>query len=344
MMMPFQPAGAGSLNPSSCADRAAPRLPLTATAAAMPEDLPFAPARTAAEGAVPTDVALVDWSALMSAVKDRLERLADQPLPAGASAALSLATVGDGLRECVAALDQLQATLVHELARRPRLELEVFDLQTGLSQARAELAGTRAGELQARRQALHDGLTGLPNRRYFRDRLDLALGHPQTKPSQLVVFFLDLDGFKQINDDHGHAVGDDVLRIVASRLARALRAEDMVCRWGGDEFAGLLLVDSDPGVLAQAARRLDDAVSVPMQIGAVQFSIRPSIGLVVAPADGVSSEVLLQHADAAMYRAKRAGGGHAFHQAAWGTATEVVTRTATRAVTLAAADGSASGH
>ena len=216
--------------------------------------------------------------------------------------------LGDGLRQCVAALDQLQSTLVRELARRSRLELEVFDLQTGLSQARAEMAGT------AHHQALHDGLTGLPNRRYFRDRLDLALGRPPAETSPLVAFFLDLDGFKQVNDRHGHAVGDDALRIVAHRLAYALRAEDMICRWGDDEFAGLLMGDSQPEALARRARELVDTVSAPMQIGALQFSIRPSIGLVVAPADGVTAEVLLQLAEAAMHRAKRGGGGHALHQ------------------------------
>ena len=216
--------------------------------------------------------------------------------------------LGDGLRQCVAALDQLQSTLVRELARRSRLELEVFDLQTGLSQARAEMAGT------AHHQALHDGLTGLPNRRYFRDRLGLALGRPPAETSPLVAFFLDLDGFKQVNDRHGHAVGDDALRIVAHRLAYALRAEDMICRWGDDEFAGLLMGDSQPEALARRARELVDTVSAPMQIGALQFSIRPSIGLVVAPADGVTAEVLLQLAEAAMHRAKRGGGGHALHQ------------------------------
>jgi len=330
MVRSVQAIGVARVNSLPPADRAPPR-PLPPAAPALSDGSAFIPARTASDGPVSTDVALADWSVLMSAVKGRLERLADQPLPvvrptpdapaspASPTSPTSLTLpmpLGEGLRQCVAALDQLQATLVRELARRPRLELEVFDLQTGLSQARAELIGTRAGELQARHQALHDGLTGLPNRRHFRDRLDLALGRLLAKTSPLAVFFLDLDGFKLINDRHGHAVGDDVLRIVAHRLAHALRAEDMVCRWGGDEFAGLLLGDSQPEALAQRARELVDLVSAPMRIGALQFSIGPSIGLVAAPADGVTAEVLLQHADAAMYRAKRGGGGHALHQPA----------------------------
>lgn len=301
------------VHPLSRADRSGPRLaPVSAPAAAG--GAAGEPKRTGAFVPSPADVALTDWSALMSAVKGRLERLAGAPHTDDQPSPEALAGMAEGVRQCVAALDQLQATLVHELARRPRLELEVFDLQTGLQQARAELAGTRAGEKLARHQAMHDGLTGLPNRRHFRDRLDLALGQPLTKPSPLAVFFLDLDDFKQINDFHGHAVGDDLLRIVATRLARALRAEDMVCRWGGDEFAGLLLTALDRTSLGHLAEKLCHAVSAPMQIGALKLRIRPSIGLAMAPADGISAGALMQHADAAMYCAKRNGGGHAFHQ------------------------------
>ena len=321
-MMSFSPTGAAPVNLLPPSDRAAP-WPAPGDFSALPsEGRPLDLKRTAAEAPVAADVALADWSALMSAVKCRLERLVAEPpiisQPSSESTVplAQLAQLADGVRQCVAALDQLQATLERELARRPRLELEVFDLQTGLSQARAELAGTRAGEQQARHQALHDGLTALPNRGHFRDRLDLALGHPLAKQSPLTVFFLDLDGFKQVNDQHGHAVGDDLLRIVATRLARSLRADDMVCRWGGDEFAGLLLGAIEPSSLAQMAGKLVNAVSAPMQIGALRLSIRPSIGLAMAPADGTTAEVLLRHADAALVRAKRRGGGHAFHELA----------------------------
>jgi diguanylate cyclase (GGDEF)-like protein len=330
--------GAASAQASPPADRAATRQPPAASSTrsshaapavhavrAAPSAAQAAPAdgaqadpkRTAGDAPGPVDVALADWSLLMSAVKSRLHRLADGPR-ADPPSPLAQAQLTESLHDCVSALDQLQATLVRELARRPRLELEVFDLQTGLSQARAELAGTRAGELQARHLALHDGLTALPNRRHFRDRLDLALGRQRVEPSALAVFFLDLDDFKQVNDRHGHAVGDDLLRIVATRLAHTLRAEDMVCRWGGDEFAGLLLGDIAPPTLAQLAGKLIDAVSAPMRIGPLTLRIRPSIGLAVAPADGSTAALLLQHADAAMYRAKRGGGGHGFHPPAPG--------------------------
>lgn len=324
--MSFEPTGASAVNPQPLSDRATPRLPPTAAPALSRDGSLSELRRTARDAPVLTDVALVDWSTLMSAVKDRLERLAAEPAPSSRSSPMSQALMAENVRQCVAALDQLQATLVRELARRSRLELEVFDLQTGLSQAHAELAGTRAGEQQARHLALHDGLTALPNRRHFRDRLDLALGRPLSKQSPLALLFLDLDGFKQINDRFGHAVGDDLLRIVANRLSRSLRDEDMVCRWGGDEFAGLLLGYIDPASLAQLAQKLFIAVAAPMQIGAFQLSIRPSIGLAVAPADGTTAEVLLQHADAAMYRAKRCGGGHAFYAAAPSTEPGVSSR------------------
>ena len=124
---------------------------------------------------------------------------------------MSQALLAEGVRQCVTALDQLQATLVRELARRPRLELEVFDLQTGLSQARAELIGTtRVVERQAHRQALHDGLTALPTRRHFRDQLNLALSRSLAKPSPLAVVFHDMNDFKQVNARHGQAVGSDL--------------------------------------------------------------------------------------------------------------------------------------
>lgn len=338
------------MNPLPPSDRAAPWLTSSHFSALPAEDRPLDLKRTAADAPVAADVALVDWSTLMSAVKCRLERLVVGPLfvsqpsseskgplaqagwlaqpaqpvqpvqPVQLVQLAQLAHLADGVRQCVAALDQLQATLERELARRPWLELEVFDLQTGLSQARAELAGTRAGEQQARDLSLHDGLTALPNHHHFRDRLDLALGKPSAKPASLAVFVLDFDDFKQVNDLHGQPAGDDLLRIVASRLARSLRAEDMVCRWGANEFAGLLLGDIGAGSLVGLAEKLLNAVGAPVRIGPLTVRIRPSIGLAVATAAGTSAGVLLQQADAAMCRAKRSGGGLAFHELAPGPA------------------------
>ena len=114
------------------------------------------------------------------------------------------------------------------------------------------------------------------------------------------------------------------MRIVVARLARALRADDMVCRWGSDGFAGLLLGDIDPTALAHLAEKLFATVSAPLQIGALTLSIRPSIGLAMAPADGSTSGALLQHADAALHRAKRRGGGHDLHEPDAGKAVDLI--------------------
>jgi diguanylate cyclase (GGDEF)-like protein len=126
------------------------------------------------------------------------------------------------------------------------------------------------------------------------------------------VLYLDLDGFKPINDLHGHDAGDELLRIVAARLARSIRAEDMVCRLGGDEFACLLSDPLNRERLGHLACKLFDAVSAPLQLGPLKLTVRPSIGIAVCPTDGATTDALLKCADAAMYRAKRHQSGYAF--------------------------------
>lgn len=258
--------------------------------------------------AAPTGL-MTDWNELLDAAKARLRLSAaemsqaagphSQPQPTAAQRTRS------GVLECVDALDQLHATLRQELGRRQGLELEVFDAQATLAQARAELAGTQAGERQARHLAAHDALTSLPNRSRFRERLDLALGPDRPVQGGISVLYLDLDGFKPINDLHGHAVGDEVLRIIAMRLTRAVRAEDVVSRLGGDEFA-CLVVDRLDRQLTRLAGKLFDAVSAPLTVGELRLSVTPSIGIATHWGEGAEPDALLQRADAAMYRAKRA--------------------------------------
>ena len=215
--------------------------------------------------------------------------------------------------ECAEALGQLHTLFADEVTRNDALKLEVFDANTALAQARAELRGTQAGERQARHRALHDGLTALPNRSFFMEELSVAL-HATRAPG-LSVMYLDLDEFKPINDQHGHAVGDEMLRIVAARLARVMRSQDVVSRLGGDEFACLLKGLSDRERLRQLATEMHNAVSAPCKIGALTLSVRPSIGIACCPGDGNGVDDLLNNADTAMYRAKRAGSGHAFFSA-----------------------------
>ena len=202
--------------------------------------------------------------------------------------------------------------LARERYRRRQLEREVFVARAALVQTRADLVGTQAGEKQARHLALHDGLTSLPNRSFFRERLDQALAGVDLPRPALAVLYLDLDGLKQINDAHGHQAGDKLLGIVAARLAHAVRAEDMMSRLGGDEFACLVVDYLKREQLSQLARKLFNVVSAPLKIGKLELVVRPSIGIAIFPADGVTAEALLRSADAAMYQAKRQQTGHAF--------------------------------
>jgi diguanylate cyclase len=248
-----------------------------------------------------------DWNELLGAVTGRLRTSVSD-----AAADHPLGRVRADVLECVLALDHLQHTLRHELARRHALELELVDAQTALARARAELQGTQAGERQARHLAAHDALTTLPNRQRFRERLDLALGPQWLQSRGLAVLYLDLDGFKPINDRHGHAMGDEVLRIVATRLTRALRAEDMVSRQGGDEFACLVTNGLDREQLARLACKLIDIVAAPLTVGELQLTVAASIGIAMCSTHGCTSAALLENADAAMFRAKRLRSGHAF--------------------------------
>jgi diguanylate cyclase (GGDEF)-like protein len=274
-------------------------------------------ALTALRGAAPgppLQVAATDWSFLFAAVQDRLRFIVGEP--AGATGALPaqrpLARVKIEVLECAAALDTLGASLAHELGRCQRLEREFAEVQSALAQARAELVDTRDEERRARHLALHDSLTGLPNRRYFGEQLDRLLA-PTAPPSPgLAILYIDLDGLKAINDVHGHDVGDELLKIVATRLRWGLRAQDMVGRLGGDEFACLVSDRLNREQLVHLACKLFDTVSAPVQIGRCRLIVRPSIGITTYPADGATTAALVKQADIAMYRAKRDQTGYAF--------------------------------
>ena len=199
------------------------------------------PSHTPPPGATP-DIAVEDWADLLCAVKARLQLTVGEQLAAlpESQAQDTVDRVRATVLECVEALDQLHLAQTQELSRHQRLELDVFDARTALAQARAELVGTQVQERLARHLAQHDSLTSLPNRSFFRERLDQALIHAEPQRQALAVLYLDLDGFKPINDAYGHATGDELLKIVAARLNQSVRAEDMVSHLGGDEFACLL--------------------------------------------------------------------------------------------------------
>jgi diguanylate cyclase len=212
--------------------------------------------------------------------------------------------------ECVAELEHLHATMTYEVGRRRLLEQTVSDLQGVLASVQAELTGTQAGEREARHRALHDSLTLLPNAALFRTRLDAELARPGAQT--VAVLCLDLDDFKAINDVHGRETGDAVLRLVAVRLIGAIRAEDVVSRIGGDEFACLLTGVPDREHLSHLACKLFDAVANPLKVGSLSLSVRPSIGVAMCPAHGMTSDALIMNANVAMYRAERQKCGYAF--------------------------------
>ncbi len=259
-------------------------------------------------------VTIGDWDDLFNTIKDRLRIVVGQGLAASAAplAQHSAAWVHDSVLECVAAMEQLHTALGHERGRRQQLELEVVDARTQLVQLHAELMHSRSDERRSRSRALHDSLTALPNRSFFGEFLDHALVQAEPQRQELAVLYLDLDGFKAINDTHGHDIGDQLLRIIAARLTRAVRAEDMVSRLGGDEFACLLTHLPGRERLSELAAALLDAVAAPVRIGTVEVTVRASIGIAICPEDGTSAEALLKSADAAMYHAKRQQSGHAF--------------------------------
>ncbi|HEX5311965.1 GGDEF domain-containing protein [Aquabacterium sp.] len=207
---------------------------------------------------------------------------------------------------------ELQDALMREHRQRCQLEGEMVAAMTALDQLRSELAGSQAGERRARHLALHDSLTSLPNACYFRERLDQVLASAAKEQKEVAVLFLDLDRFKPINDMHGHAAGDELLSIIAARLMRTIRADDMVCRLGGDEFACLLLNAPGHAQLSRLACKMFDAVSDPVRLGSITLCVHPSIGIAVFPEAGATAAELLQHADAAMYQAKRLQTGYAF--------------------------------
>lgn len=160
-----------------------------------------------------------------------------------------------------------------------------------------------------RHQASHDALTGLPNRLLFNQQLELALVNGLQQGKILAAIFLDLDGFKHINDTLGHATGDRLLEKVADRLNQLLGEKDLIARWGGDEFTILVEIAN----LKQAhkiAQKLLHSLEKPLTIQQQKFYVKASLGIAIAPFDGENAETLLKNADAAMHSAKQLGRNH----------------------------------
>jgi diguanylate cyclase (GGDEF)-like protein len=200
--------------------------------------------------------------------------------------ALAVSAVQAGAQDCLAkcrlAPTLLRRTLVHAIERK---------------RAEAELAHL----------ALHDQLTGLPNRALFLDRLGVALERSRRSGSQLAVMFLDFDNFKEINDSRGHAVGDRLLAALGGRLSTHLRPMDTVARFGGDEFTFLFEDLTSEREVVLIADRICEAARQPIEIDGLELTVTVSVGIAMIADPTVTPETVIREADAAMYRAKEHG-------------------------------------
>lgn len=178
---------------------------------------------------------------------------------------------------------------------------------TGFVALVSDMTERRAAEATIRFQASHDAVTQLANRTAFLGAVTRALADGMRNQERVAVLFVDLDGFKPVNDTYGHAVGDALLVQIAQRLSAALRISDVIARVGGDEFIGLFPDVGNRDSLSFLGERLLGVFNEPFEVMGHRLSLSGSIGLVVAPEDGNDQDSLLKAADEAMYRAKQAG-------------------------------------
>ena len=167
----------------------------------------------------------------------------------------------------------------------------------------ADITERRIFQQQLEHAALHDALTGLPNRKLFMQKLDHALELARRRDERVAVAFVDLDGFKAVNDTHGHEAGDKLLATIGKRLGDSLRGSDLVARIGGDEFCAILTGIADHTAARSVAQRMLDAIAPAID----RPNVTASIGLSLFPDDATEPSILLKHADAAMYRVKSSG-------------------------------------
>jgi diguanylate cyclase (GGDEF)-like protein len=207
----------------------------------------------------------------------------------------------------IIAQDTLMALLAVGVKRDPerlRRSPELIEKLNGVAALAAPALQNRHLLDELHHQVLHDALTGVLNRTGFGRSLERILAGDQGPMPQAGLLFLDVDGFKALNDEHGHHVGDRLLCEVSERLRQTLRGDDRVARLGGDEFAVVLPRVHSPEEVHIAANRAHDAFAKPFRIEDMLVTVRVSVGEAVAPQDGTTIEELVRRADAAMYRQK----------------------------------------
>lgn len=248
------------------------------------------------------DEAAQELSSVNAVLKQELEVL--QP-PSGVEKALEKTeTVEDMVQDAADKLSIVNTALKDEVHERHALEVQL-------------VAVTEKEEV-SRYASVHDALTGLPNRALFNDRLEHGLAQAKRHNWSLAVMFIDLDGFKKINDLYGHDAGDSVLKTIAARLTESTRDDDTVSRHGGDEFLYLLTEVKNEQDLASIADKLIVSIQAPCDVSiddlAINPSISASIGISIFPKDGTTAKALIKSADQAMYRAKGSKSRYLFAQ------------------------------
>ncbi|NHZ81185.1 EAL domain-containing protein [Massilia sp. CCM 8695] len=263
-----------------------------------------------AEGGAITDF-------IIEATNTRAEKLAgmDKPSLRG----LRLSAMLPAFRDNGIFEDLIKVTLVggvHEAEwlaelsgeRTCWLHRQVVAVEGGVVAIVRDITERKVAEERIRHMAHHDELTGLPNRSLIRDRLDQAILQAQRRGRCVVVAFIDLDGFKLVNDGLGHNAGDELLKVVGARMSACVRREDTLGRFGGDEFIIILPDQADnPMAVAPLLEKIRQAVTEPMLLGGQEVQVSCSMGVVMYPRDGADPNALMMNADAAMYRAKEMG-------------------------------------
>jgi diguanylate cyclase len=225
------------------------------------------------------------------------------PSPKAAALAIASRTRADRGPASAAALERA-LEVSRERLRAAMCRIDV--LETNGLLLGHQVALLQREVLRSRRFAYHDELTGLPNRRLLLDRYHQAVALAARRHRLVALLFLDLDGFKNVNDTHGHAAGDRILQQVAARLLASIRASDTACRYGGDEFVVLLPELETPRSALVAARKIRARLSAPYVFDATEITVTASIGTAFYPVDGLDYGALMRATDGSMYRAKAA--------------------------------------
>jgi diguanylate cyclase (GGDEF)-like protein len=201
-------------------------------------------------------------------------------------------------------LHQVNTELTKQVADRINIESELKQTKKDLFELRTDLSKSQAKEKDALHIALHDSLTGLPNRLLLEHRLNHGLTQSRRHGWKLALIFIDLDKFKNVNDSYGHDIGDKVLITVSKRLQDFARGEDIVSRWGGDEFICILLDIKLEDEVINLAKKMIARISEDCDFDGTIVSISATIGIAICPRDGETADILFKQVDRAMYRSK----------------------------------------